>query len=268
MQEQVREPVVAGMFYYADPDNLRENLNELFSGLEQKEKYNSVISPHAGYTYSGKTAAKAISSLKPAETFIILGPNHTLIGPEFSIMGRGSWKTPLGETKINEDISRRLKRNRLLEEDSLAHEQEHSIEVQLPFLQYRFPDFKIVPISIANTSYSSVFLSHCRSIGASIAELDNVSIIASSDFSHYIPWEEAKKKDGEAIKCIETLDVKGFFETLQKNDASICGFGPIAVVMSAMKKLGKKGRLIAYTSSGEATHDTGSVVAYAAIGFY
>lgn len=267
MQNPVRNPVVAGMFYYADPDNLRNNLEELFSDVKPGQEYTGVVSPHAGYVYSGKAAAQAISSLKHAKTFIILGPNHTLIGPEFSITGRGSWKTPLGECKINEELAKQLKRNKLLEEDTLAHEQEHSIEVQLPFLQHKFKDFQFVPISIANTSYSETFLKHCESIGETIAQFSDAAIIASSDFSHYVPFDAAKKQDMEAIECIKELDTKGFFQTLQKNDASICGFGPIAILMSAMKKLGKKGKLIAYTSSGEATKDYESVVAYAAIGF-
>ncbi len=270
MEPAVRNPVVAGMFYYADSDILREHLDELFSSARTIDNCVGVISPHAGYEYSGRTAAKAISSLKQAETFVILGPNHTLMGPEFSIMGYGVWKTPLGECKINEDIAKLLKRNKILEEDTLAHEQEHSIEVQLPFLQYRFKNFKFVPISVANTTYSDTFLEHCESVGETIAEISkehDISIIASSDFSHYIPFETAKKHDMEAIECIEKLDVKGFFRTLQKNNASVCGFGPIAILMSAMKKLGKKGKLIEYTSSGEATHDYNSVVAYAAIGF-
>jgi AmmeMemoRadiSam system protein B len=266
MQGQVREPVVAGMFYYADPGMLRESLKELFAGTK-KGQCTGVVSPHAGYIYSGRTAAEAISSLRPAKTFVLLGPNHSLIGPEFSIMSRGSWRTPLGECRINGELARRLKKNKILEEDTFAHEQEHSIEVQLPFLQYRFREFDFVPISVSNTSRSDAFLESCRGMGETIARQPDVSIIASSDFSHYVPWETAKKQDMEAIRCIEDLDMEGFFEALQKNDASVCGFGPIAVLMSAMKQSGKKGRLITYTSSGEATKDYSSVVAYAAIGF-
>ena len=269
MKDPVREPAAAGMFYSADSEILRENIKELFSNAKMNNDCVGVVSPHAGYTYSGKTAAKAISSLKPAETFIIIGPNHTLMGPEFSIMGHGSWKTPLGEVRINEELAHQLKRNKILEEDSFGHEQEHSIEVQLPFLQYMFKDqFQFIPISVANTSYSETFLEHCKSVGETIAEhSDNVSIIASSDFSHYIPLKTAKRYDMEAIECIENLESEEFFHTLKKHNASVCGFGPIAILMTSMKKIEKKGKLIAYTSSGEATHDYDSVVAYAAIGF-
>ena len=264
--DNVRQPAVAGMFYPADPETLREQLKELFSGLEEQGKYNSVISPHAGYIYSGRAAAQAISGLKPSKTFIILGPNHTLIGPTFSIMTSGSWVTPLGNCSINEEVAKQLKENELLQEDTLAHEHEHSIEVQLPLLQHRFKEFDFVPISVGNSGFSETFLENCKSIGEAIADI-GVPVIASSDFSHYIPFEEAKKLDMEAIKDIENLDLEGFFETLKRNNASICGFGPIAIVMSAMKKQNGKGKLIAYTSSGEETKDYDSVVAYAAIGF-
>jgi AmmeMemoRadiSam system protein B len=266
MYDPVRDPAVAGSFYHADPETLKDDVKELFADIKTDD-YFSVISPHAGYMYSGRTAAKAISSLRPAETFVIIGPNHSLMGPEFSIMGHGSWKTPLGEVKINEELAQQLKRNKILEDDGLAHEQEHSIEVQLPLLQYRFDKFDFIPISVANTSYSETFLEHCISVGETIAQFPEVSIIASSDFSHYVPLKTAKRYDMEAIKYVEEMNIEGFFDTLRKHNASVCGFGPIAILMSIMKKSGKKGKLIAYTSSGETTQDYNSVVAYAAIGF-
>ena len=260
-----RHPVAAGTFYYANPDVLRKSVSELFTGAE-KGSCVGVVSPHAGYVYSGRCAAQAISALKKAETFVLLGPNHTLMGPEFSVMGRGAWETPLGRVEIDEEMARRLKRNRVLEEDTFAHEHEHSIEVQLPLMQHTLGSFRIVPISIANTSYSGAFLERCVSLGKALAA-EGVPIVASSDFSHYMPAEKAKKQDMEAIEAILRLDVGGFFDILRKNDASVCGFGPIAVLMSAMKESERKGKLIAYTSSGEATGDFKSVVAYAAIGF-
>ena len=262
----IREPVVAGMFYPGEREELERTVTELFSGLSEQEKYNSVISPHAGYIYSGHCAAEAISCLERSKTYIILGPNHNMIGPTFSIMTEGSWLTPLGNCSINSEVAKQLLENELVEEDTLAHSREHSIEVQLPLLQHRFKEWDFVPISIGNSGYSESFLEDCKALGETIAQL-KIPVITSSDFSHYVPWEQAKREDREAIERIKNLDIEGFFSTLRRNDASICGFGPISVLMSAMKKQARRAELIAYTSSGEETKDYSSVVAYAAIGF-
>ncbi|MCX6817897.1 MAG: AmmeMemoRadiSam system protein B [Candidatus Aenigmarchaeota archaeon] len=265
----VRKPVVAGTFYPSGQNDLRNALTALFRGAG-KETFSAVVSPHAGYQYSGRTAALAISSLKPAKSFIILGPNHNLIGPEFSIMSSESWHTPLGTVEIDTSLAQQLKKCPILEEDSLAHAHEHSIEVQLPFLQHKFKNFRFVPISISGTDYSEEFLEKCVSLGKHIATVakGDIGIIASSDFSHYLPVSVADNKDTKAFAMIEKLDVNGFFNALEKTGASVCGYAPIAVVMSAAKASGlKKAILINKTNSGDATGDYSSVVAYYAIGF-
>jgi len=154
----------------------------------------------------------------------------------------------------------------------MAHDQEHSIEVQLPLLQHRFgDDFTFVPVCIMNTTYSDGFLKQCRELGRKIANImrndPDVAVIASSDFSHYLPVKEADEKDGAALERIEALDVKGFFEILEKTDASVCGFGPIATVMEAATQNRLKPRIIHKSSSGDASGDFRSVVAYYSIGF-
>lgn len=266
----VRKPVVAGTFYPSDTKELKGLLGELFSGTK-KGKSLCAVSPHAGYPYSGRGSAFAVSSLKEAKGFIILGPNHTGLGMPFSIMAEGGWETPLGNVKIDSGLAGKLlSACDFLDEDSLAHMQEHSIEVQLPFLQYRFKRFGMVPICIMNTDYSEGFLKKCEALGKAIAGLmkgEGIGVIASSDFSHYIPLEEAERIDGEAIKEILKPDLGGFFRVLKKENASICGFGPIAVLMAAAKALKLKGKLLHSSNSGEATGDTGSVVTYRAIGF-
>lgn len=264
-----RGPVVAGMFYENEPERLKADLKELFSGIKT-QNFPIVVSPHAGYVYSGRTAAFAVSSLSPAKKFIILGPNHSGLGPKFSVTSSGSWSTPLGNLDIDNGLAKRLKACGFLTEDAVAHSQEHSIEVQLPFLQHRFRDFSFVPVCIMNTVYSSSFLEECEDLGKTIASIvkgGDVGVVASSDFSHYLTQEIADKKDGAAMKRISELDLPGFFKTLEKEDASICGFGPIAAAMSAAKELGLKPRLINKTSSGDSTGDYGSVVSYYAIGF-
>ncbi len=266
-----REPVVAGMFYYLDRENLEEQVRSMLSDAGQKPRYRIVVSPHAGYLYSGRTAAKAISSLRPAKTFILLGPNHNLAGPEFSVMDRGAWSTPLGEIEINEGVAREILRSGVAESDTIAHSSEHSIEVQLPLLQVRFGSFDMVPVSIANSDYSERFLKNCESLGKAIAGImkgGDVNLVASSDFSHYITAEEAERKDSLALERIGNLDARGLFDVLKSESGSVCGYGPIAVAIYAAKHLGmKKGEVIEYTNSGKTAGDMSSVVAYAAVGF-
>jgi len=267
----VRKPVVAGMFYDSDPNKLTSQLTSFFKNVKIHSKSIGVISPHAGYVYSGQTAAWATASLKQAKTFVILGPNHNTVGEQFSIMSSGEWKTPLGTTRINSDVAGKLKEScDFLEEDPAAHAIEHSIEVQLPLLQHIHDDFDIVPVSIINTEPSDDLVVLCEKLGMAIAMLVrhySIGIIASSDFSHYVSREEADEKDREAIKKILSLDASGFFKTLESTDASICGFGTIAVLMSAAKVLGLSGKLIHKSTSGDVTGDNRSVVAYHAIGF-
>ncbi len=266
----LRKPVVSGMFYPSDKGELEEMLDGLFSGTG-KGRNLGVVSPHAGYPYSGKGSAFAINSLREAGSFIILGPNHTGLGKPFSILLDGEWETPLGKVKIDSDLANALNNKcGFLDEDSSAHMQEHSIEVQLPFLQHRFRGFSFVPVCIMNASYSGEFLRECERLGKAAAEAvkaGKAGVIASSDFSHYVPLEAAEKVEKEVIGKILGLDLKGFFRVLEKNQASICGFGPIAVLMAAAKELGLKGKLLHSSNSGEGTGDFTSVVSYRAIVF-
>jgi AmmeMemoRadiSam system protein B len=242
----IRKPVVAGMFYPFDKNYLERMLSKLFDN-----------------TKSG--------SLKPAKSFVIMGPNHNLIGPEFSVMGSGRWETPLGSVPVDSELAKELKKCEILEEDDLAHAREHSIEVQLPFLQYRFHDFSFVPISIANTDYSEEFLQKCISLGNHIANVIKnkpVCIVASSDFSHYLPAKTADIKDSKAVERIMEFDAEGLFRILEEMDASVCGYAPIALAMQISKQLGiKKAKVINRTNSGDTTGDYSSVVSYYAIGF-
>ena len=265
----IRNPVVAGMFYPMSRESLESTLSKLFENTKANE-FLCVVSPHAGYEYSGKTAAYAIRSLRPSKSFVILGPNHNLAGSEFSIMSSGEWETPLGKVKIDHSLAQSLRKCEVLQEDDLSHAHEHSIEVQIPFLQFRFKDFGFIPISISNMGYSEEFLKKCEVLGKHIAKTIKdkpIDVIASSDFSHYLPREVAESKDSKAFEKIQKLDSKGFFQTLEDVDASVCGYGPITILMYIAKELGLKAELIHKTDSGDATGDSSSVVAYYAIGF-
>jgi AmmeMemoRadiSam system protein B len=273
----IRQPAVAGMFYNLNPEMLRKQIKSCFEhklGPKEikEEKFIAAIVPHAGYVYSGPVAAWTYSRIQKCNC-IILGPNHSGFGSRFGVMATGKWKTPLGDVNIDEEVSKKLIRsNPLLENDPISHESEHSIEVQLPFLQYRFKDdFEFVPICVMNEFPSFDFLEECRAIGKTIAsvikkEKKKWIIIASSDFSHYIPYEDAYSTDNYVIEAILKLNEKDFFLRLQEKNASVCGFGPIAIAIIAAKELGaKEGKLLKYATSGDVTFDRGAVVGYSSI---
>ena len=272
MSSTVRQPVVAGMFYYSDAAKLKKQLSDFFRNVKTANQCTGVVSPHAGYEYSGQTAAWAIASLKQAKTFIVMGPNHNTIGEQFSCLSSGSWETPLGKISVNTDIAKELmKQCTFIAEDTAAHAMEHSVEVQLPLMQHRFGNgFDFVPVSIMNVDYLESFLQQCEKLGRAVAMMVRnraVGIIASSDFSHYLPKDVADEKDGKVTDRILKLDMRDFFRTLEETGASVCGYGPIAVLMSAANTLGLRGKLIQKSTSGDTTGDYNSVVTYYAIGF-
>ena len=273
----LRPPAVAGTFYNLDPEMLKKQINSCFKHklgpkTMKKEKVLSAIVPHAGYVYSGPVAAWVYSRIEKAN-YVIIGPNHTGVGEKFALMKNGLWKTPLGEVAISEQMAEKIKKEcKILEYDVLAHQYEHSIEVQLPFLQFRFgSDFKFVPISILNEFADETLLESCKLIGKGIAnaiksEKDKWIVLASSDFSHYVPHQTAKRIDKDLIKSIIRLNSKEFFEKINEKDASVCGFGSIAIAIEVAKNLGaKRGKLLKYATSGDITEEYGAVVGYAAI---
>lgn len=273
----LRPPVAAGTFYSLSPEMLKGQIENCFKHqlgpkVIKKQKFIAAIVPHAGYEYSGPVAAWIYSRIEK-KNYIILGANHHGAGVNFSVMKKGLWKTPLGEIVIKEDVAEKLiEKCELIEYDVMAHEGEHSIEVQLPFLQYRFGnDFKFVPMSIVNEFADETLLESCRVVGKCIADVikkekEKWVILASSDFSHYIPQEMAEKTDNYAIKGILKLDEKDFFARINERNASLCGFGPIAVAIVVAKELGaKKAKLLKYATSGDVTQDFGSVVGYASV---
>jgi len=273
----IRQPAVAGMFYNLNPEMLKKQIrrcfeHELGPKKIKEEKLVGCVVPHAGYTYSGPVAAWVYSKI-PKCNYVILGPNHRVFGSTFGIMKEGVWKTPLGSVKIDDKFATKLIENcSLLEYDIISHKSEHSIEVQLPFLQYRFgEDFKFVPVSVMNELPSFDFLEECKIVGKAIAniikkEKNQWIIIASSDFSHYIPYDFAYSTDNYVIDAILKLNEKEFFSRIQERNASICGFGPIVISMIISKILGaKEGKLLKYATSGDVVPDKGAVVGYASI---
>ncbi len=263
----VRQPVVAGQFYPASPSQLKAMIKGLVDEEAVKEEVIGLVSPHAGYVYSGPVAGAVISRIRFKDSFIIMGPNHTGRGEPFSIMTQGAWETPLGQVEIDSELGKQiLATSSHLQEDHIAHQYEHSIEVQLPFLQYFKKDIKFVPIMFAYAT-GAICQEIGRELAQAIKELNReVVIIASSDMTHYEPQASARKKDAQAIEAILDLNEAELSKRVQELDITMCGYAPTVSLISAAKELGaKEAELVRYQTSGDITDDYTSVVGYAGI---
>lgn len=263
----IRRASVAGQFYQGSKAGLEKELSTLIDKDAPKKDCLGAVSPHAGYIYSGMVAGEVLSRIKFKDSFVILGPNHTGIGSPFAIVTSGHWQMPMGDVEIDTDLAKAiLKNSRYIKEDPSAHVYEHSIEVQLPFLQFVKSDFKFVPIIISSSDLETF-----RKIGKELADAikrsnKEIVIIASSDMTHYESHESAKNKDKRAIDAILKLDEEKLMNEIQKWDITMCGFAPTIVMLSALKSLGaKKAELIDYKTSGDTSGDYSSVVGYAGI---
>lgn len=262
-----REPVVAGQFYPGEDAALKEQIKSFIDEGAKKEDVSGAVLPHAGYVYSGKVAGAVYSRMILPESFVILGPNHTGRGKPFSIMVEGSWKTPLGEVEIDSDLAKEiLASSQNLESDEKAHSQEHSIEVQIPFLQYLIKDFRFVPIILCE-----VDLVTCREIAQAIARAikakdEKVVVIASSDMTHYESQESAERKDKQAIEAILELNEARLLKRVRDLAISMCGYAPVVTMLSAAKELGaREAELVQYMTSGDTSGDYSAVVGYAGV---
>jgi len=281
-----RKQVFAGQFYESDPQQLKERISWCFrhplgpgeipkvSHTRRKCSIGYMV-PHAGYIYSGPIAVHTYYSIakegKP-EAFVLIGPNHTGIGASVAIWHEGYWETPFGRIMIDDKFANEmLKESRFLEPDTAAHLQEHSLEVQLPFLQYLFEnnDFKIVPVTMLyQTPETAKDLAN--SIIKAIEKTGrDVIIIATSDMTHYEPHELAVKKDMMAIDRILKLDPEGLYSTVIQKDITMCGVGPIMTLIYVSKHYGTaKAELLKHATSGDVTGDKSWVVGYASVRFY
>ncbi len=276
-----RMPVVAGSFYEGDHELLMKRLKNCFLGElgpgqlpegapGSSRKLKAIISPHAGYIYSGMTAANNYFRLfqdgRP-DHIVIIGPNHTGYGNSIAICEE-DWQTPLGVVRYDRLLGGELiEGNEYITSDCIAHSSEHSIEVQLPFLQYIFgEDVSFVPMCIREHRYETL-----ESIGKTLVQLAkemDILIIASSDFTHFEPADAARMKDQQAIEYLQFLNPKGFLEYVLKHRVSICGVAPITIATVFAKELGAtEFNIIKYTNSGDITGDRSSVVAYVSAEF-
>jgi len=260
---------VAGQFYQSSAAGLKRQIEQLIEPAAAKKKAIACVLPHAGYMYSGAVAAKTVSGLTIPDTVILLGPNHTGRGALFSVMAEGSWQTPLGLVRIDTQLAAKLlNQSKYLETDTLAHEYEHSLEVELPLLQYFRPDFQMVPITVSG-SRPEILAQLGRDIAAVIRDndlRDSVLIIASSDMTHYEPQDQAQEKDRQAIEAILRLDGADLLRRVSAYGISMCGWAPVAIMLSAATALGATGAtLVQYQTSGDVSGDRSSVVGYAGI---
>ena len=279
---KVRLPTQAGAFYEGTAKSLKKQVEDCFlhelgpGKLPKVAKTGSrhivgLVCPHAGYMFSGPVAAHAYYKLaldgKP-DIVVIFGPNHTGYGSGLAVMNDGVWRTPLGDVEVDGETANQIVRESgIIDVDDSAHRLEHSIEVQLPFLQYLYGSgFKIVPVCFLMQDLISA-----RETGQAVAKVlagKNVLVIASSDMTHYEPKERAAKKDMLALEAVEELDEEKLYSVVEANRVSACGYGPIAALIVTTKILGvKEAKLLCYKTSGDITGDYSSVVGYAAVSF-
>jgi AmmeMemoRadiSam system protein B len=277
----MRQPVVSGTFYPSSKEQLKKELKDCYSskygpsGKEEKLNVFAAICPHAGHIYSGACAAHCYNQIKNQDydVFIILGTNHTGIGG--SCVSLDDFATPLGIAKNDKEFTQRIMDRCGLKENKLTHSKEHSIEVQLPFLQDIYGDISIVPVII---DFGANYKKIAYGIGDMIKTSGKrVCIIASSDFTHYgasygfLPFTENIKEkleelDFKAILKILALDSDGFLDYVKDTGATICGAYDIAVLIEICRYIGKKEtKLLKYYTSGDISGDFSSAVGYAAI---
>lgn len=266
----IRNPAVAGVFYSGVASELETEVKRYSEEKAAKEKVIGVVMPHAGYVFSGPVAGAVASRIEPSDVFVVLGPKHTPWGAPYSIMTQGSWKTPLDEVKIDSELAGEiLAGSGSLKEDVQAHLYEHSIEVELPFLQYLKRDFKFVPLALSGTT-DEIYRVYGE-IGRAIAQAikksgKEVPIIASSDMTHYEPYESAKRKDDQAMEAILKLDEEELLKRVEKFHITMCGYAPTVCMLRAAKELGaEKAELVKYQTSAETSGDYSKVVGYAGI---
>ncbi len=264
----VRTPVVADRFYPGDASRLRGEVEQFIStvDVESRQPALAVIVPHAGYIYSGATAGETFGRVEVPQAAVMLGPNHHGRGAAVAL-GTNDWLMPMGEVPVEQELAAAiLHRSDLIRNDELAHDYEHSLEVQVPFLQYLQEDLSIVPITISHISYTQ-----CEqvagSLSAAIQAYDKPTLlVASTDMTHYESRQQATVKDNLAIDHIRSLDPKGLYETVIGNRISMCGIIPTTIVLLTALNLGASlAELVRYTDSGATSGDLDQVVGYAGL---
>lgn len=264
-----RRTAVAGQFYPADKDTLKKVLKKMVRVAPDRQKVLGLLAPHAGYIYSGDCAGQGYGRVQPAETVIILGVNHRGQGAPLALDNNDAWETPLGNVEVNAGLRARLLANSdLFALDSRANAAEHSLEVQVPFIQHINPGSRILPIAVAAYRLPDL-LAAGHEIARLFEEDGNIMMVASSDMSHYIPADAARELDFKAIERVLQLDARGLHRTVQEYRISMCGVAPAVIMLAAAKEAGaSRAELVCYSHSGEVSGDDSEVVGYASLIVY
>jgi len=267
---EIRQPAVAGRFYPADGASLDRAVRGFLDvgAAEERVDARMIMVPHAGYMYSGAIAGRTFAKVRPRARAVVLCPNHTGLGVARSISPARAWALPGGDLRADAGLRQLLIEHADLVAEPRAHLREHAAEVELPFLRAVARDAPFVAICLARIPFGE-----CRRIGEGIARAvraaspggpDEILVIASTDMSHYVPAEEARRKDTLALDRIVDLDPEGLFRTVEKHEISMCGYIPMTVALVAALELGATdAHIVAYGNSGEISGDPSSVVGYA-----
>jgi AmmeMemoRadiSam system protein B len=263
----IRHPAVAGRFYPRKSEELLREVRSYTTVEPEPVAAIGCVVPHAGYIYSGHVAGAVYGHVRVPERCIVLCPNHTGRGRALSIMRDGAWETPLGSVPIDAEMAAALlSSDGGLEEDFDAHRAEHAIEVQLPFLRWRQPGLRFVPIAVGTGQYDALAELGEAMAGPIAASREPVLIVASSDMNHYEPDAPTRRKDALAIEKMLALDPVGLYEVVMQHDISMCGFGPAIAMLTAANRLrATKTELVKYATSGDISGDRQQVVGYAGI---
>jgi len=265
--EGVRTPAVAGLFYPARPHEVEADLSRLLEDVEPKVSPRAVVVPHAGWMYSGQVAGAVYGRLALPGLVVLLGPNHTGLGPRGSIMTRGRWAIPGAEIAIAGELAQAiLSRSPELEEDASAHAREHALEVQLPFLRRLNRDVRFVPVTLQKTD-----LAYCQAVGRAVAEVvgawpEPVLLVSSTDLNHYESEAVSNRKDRLAVEAILSLDPERLQRTVREHRISMCGIAPTTALLAAVRDLGAgRAELVRYMTSGDVSGDYERVVGYCGV---
>lgn len=266
----LRLPAVSGTFYPDNPLELSQQIQNLLESESQIQKIScrACLVPHAGYLYSGHVAGAVYSRIAIPKRTIVLGVRHFPYGADAAILTEGVWRTQLGDVPIDAELAAKISTDcPLLQQDSVAHEREHSLEVQLPFLQVLRPAFTFVPIALGTIPLEHL-ISIGQSLGKVLSEHPDVFLLVTSDFNHYEDETTTRRKDRLAIEKIVQFDAAGLFELCRKEKISMCGLGPVVATLTALKQLGaNRAEVVKYATSADVSGNTMAVVGYAGIVF-
>jgi MEMO1 family protein len=267
----LRLPAVAGRFYPANPNELASVVRRLSvpgdASSWEKFSVTACLVPHAGYMYSGAVAGEVFGRIALPKKIMILGVRHFPRGESAAVLTSGAWRTPLGDAPIDTELAMALRDAcPRLREDAVAHSQEHSLEVQIPFLQVLAPGFSFVPVALGTVRFEDLV-----SVGEALARVltaakEPVLLLATSDLNHYEDDATTRVKDAKAVKKLLALDARGLFDVCREEKISMCGLGPAVATITALRVMGvTRGALVRYATSADVSGDTSSVVGYAGI---